>query len=171
MLKKLLLVALLALPIGAIAQNLKFGHLNSGEIIMAMPETTKAQADLKALQEKYVAEINRTNDEFQKKMTEYQQAMQKDSLPQNIAERRQKELEDMAQRAQQFQQEAQQNMQKKEQELMAPIYQKVEGAIKAIGEEQGFTYIFDLSRTSIPFINEKTSVNVTASIKTKLGVK
>ena len=60
------------------------------------------------------------------------------------AERRQKELQDMAERQEQFQQEAQQGMQKAQQEKMAPVYQKLDNAIKAVGEAEGVIYVFDL---------------------------
>ena len=171
MLKKIAIALMLTLPMGVAAQTLKFGHVTSNEIIMAMPEFTKAQTDLQALEKKYTDEIKRTNDEFNKKYQEFQQAMAKDSLPQNIAERRQKELQDMMQRSEQFQQEAAQNMQKAQTELMAPISKKVEDAIKAVGEAENLVYIFDLARTSIPFVNEKLSVNVTPLVKAKLGLK
>ena len=103
MLKKIAIALMLILPMGVAAQTLKFGHVTSNEIIMAMPEFTKAQTDLQALEKKYTDEIKRTNDEFNKKYQEFQQAMAKDSLPQNIAERRQKELQDMMQRQEQLQ--------------------------------------------------------------------
>lgn len=93
MLKKIaLLVVMFALPLGAMAQA-KFAHMNSQEVITVMPEFTKAQADLDAMSKKYQDEMQRTNEEFQKKYQEY--LVQQDSLPKNIAERRQKELNDM----------------------------------------------------------------------------
>ena len=171
MLKKIALVMLLALPMGVFAQNLKFGHINAQEIITVMPEFTKAQNDIQTLEKQLTAELQRTQEEFNKKYQEFQQAIAKDSLPPNIAERRQKELQDMMQRQEQFQQEAAQNMQKAQTELMAPISKKVEDAIKAVGEAENLVYIFDLARTSIPFVNEKLSVNVTPLVKAKLGLK
>ena len=49
MLKKIaLLVVMFALPLGAMAQT-KFAHMNSQEVIITMPEYTKAQADLDAM--------------------------------------------------------------------------------------------------------------------------
>ena len=171
MLKKIALVMLLALPMGVFAQNLKFGHINAQEIITVMPEFTKAQNDIQNLEKQLTAELQRTQEEFNKKYQEFQQAIAKDSLPPNIAERRQKELQDMMQRSEQFQQEAAQNMQKAQTELMAPISKKVEDAIKAVGEAENMVYIFDLARTSIPFVNEKLSVNVTPLVKAKLGLK
>ena len=148
MLKKIaLLVVLFALPLGAMAQ--KFAHMNSQEVIVAMPEYTKAQADLDAMSKQYQEEMQRSQTEFNKKVQEFQQ--QADSLPKNIAERRQKELQDMAQRQEEFQQDAYQNMQKAQQ-------------------AEGVIYIFDLARTPIPYVSSE-SVDVTAKVKTQLGIK
>lgn len=122
MLKKIaLLVVMFALPLGAMAQT-KFAHMNSQEVIITMPEYTKAQADLDAMSKEYQTEMQRTQEEFNKKYQEF--LAQADSLPKNIAERRQKELQDMAQRQEQFQQEAYQSMQKAQQDAMTPIYKK-----------------------------------------------
>ena len=151
MLKKIaLLVVMFALPLGAMAQA-KFAHMNSQDVIAVMQD-----------------EMQRTNEEFQKKYQEF--LAQADSLPKNIAERRQKELQDMAQRQEQFQQEAYQSMQKAQQDAMAPIYQKLDEAIQAVGKAEGVVYIFDLARTPIPFVGAQ-SVDVTAKVKTQLGIK
>lgn len=170
MLKKIALLLLLALPLGASAQTFKFGHMKFADIITIMPEYIKAQADLQALQKQYTTEIKRTSDEFNKKYAEFVAA--KDTLPQNISERRQKELQDMAQRGQEYEQQAQQELQKAQEEKTAPIFKKLEDAIAAVGQAEGYTYIFDVSnKTTIPFVNEKTSIDVTPAIKAKLGIK
>ena len=171
MLKKIALVMLLALPMGVFAQNLKFGHINAQEIITVMPEFTKAQNDIQNLEKQLTAELQRTQEEFNKKYQEFQQAIAKDSLPPNIAERRQKELQDMMQRQEQFQQDAQQQMQKAQTDAMAPIYKKLDDAIKAVGAAEGVIYIFDLARTSIPYVNEAQSINLTNKVKANLGIK
>lgn len=170
MLKKIALLIMLVLPMGVFAQTLKFGHMNSQEVIAVMPEYTKAVADLQALEKKYTEEMTRTQEEFNKKYQEFQQAMAKDSLPQNIAERRQKELMDMQQRQEQFQQEAQQGMQKAQTDMMAPIYKKLDDAIKGVGATEGVIYIFDQARTPIPYIGAQ-STDLTAKVKTQLGIK
>jgi outer membrane protein len=170
MLKKTVLLALLVLPMSLFAQTLKFGHMNSQEVIVVMPEYLKATEELKALEKKYTDELQRGQAEFNKKYQEFQQAIAADSLPQNIAERRQKELQDMAQKQEQFQQEAVQSLEKAQADLMAPISKKLNDAVQAVGEAQGLIYIFDLARTSIPFVNESQSTNVTAAVKTKLGI-
>ena len=91
MLKKIALLMMLVLPMGVFAQNLKFGHINAMEIVSAMPEYTKAQSELQALNKQLGQDLQRTQEEFNKKYQEFMQ--QKDSLPTVIAERRQKELD------------------------------------------------------------------------------
>ena len=171
MLKKIALVLMLALPMGVFAQNLKFGHINAQEIVSAMPEFAKAQSDIEALDKQLTSELQRTQEEFNKKYQEFQQAIAKDSLPANIAERRQKELQDMLQSQEQFQQEAQQQLQQAQADAMAPIYKKLDDAIKAVGAAEGVIYIFDLARTPVAYVNESQSINLTPKVKTQLGIK
>ena len=166
MLKKIALVLLLIAPMSLFAQ--KFAHFRSMDIIPVMPEYAKAQTDIQALQKQYEDEIKRSADEFNKKFAEYQQEQQ--TLPQNIQERRQKELQEMQEKGMQFQQEAQQQLQKAYTDMMDPIYKKLEDAVKAIGAAGGYTYVFDLNRTDIPYIDENVSKDVTNDIKTKLGI-
>lgn len=168
MLKKIALIAaMIVLPLAAMAQA-KFAHMNSQEVISVMPEFTKAQADLDAMAKQYQEEIQRTEEEFNKKYQEF--LAQQDSLPQNIAERRMKELNDMAQRQQQFKLEAQQSIEKAHQDHMTPIMKKLDDAVQAVGQAGGYVYIFDVVRTPVAYISSQ-SEDVTAKVKTQLGIK
>ena len=168
MLKKIAFaVVMFMLPLGVMAQT-KFGHINSRDIIAAMPEYTKAQADLDALGKQYQEELKRGEDELNKK---YQELLQQaDSLPKNIAERRQKEVQDMAQRQQEFQQEAYQKMQKAQEDAFAPIQQKMNEAVQAVGKAEGVIYIFDIVQTPRAYVGTE-SIDLTAKVKTQLGIK
>ncbi len=166
MLKKIALLLLLVLPMSVLAQ--KFGHFKSAEIIPVMPEYTKAQADLQTMQKQYEEEIKRASEEFNKKFAEFQQ--EQDKLPQNIKERRQKELQELSEKGLQFQQDAQQQLQQASAQKMEPIFKKLEEAVQAVGKAGGYTYLFDLNRTDIPYIDTAVSKDVTNDIKTKLGI-
>ena len=167
MLKKIALLLLLIAPMSVFAQ--KFGHVKFAEILTVMPEYTKAQTDIQAQQKQYEDEMKRAPDELTKKFTEYQQ--EQANLPKNIQERRQKELQELNEKGMQFQADAQQQLQKAYAEMMEPIYKKIDDAIKAVGQEGGYVYIFDLNRTDIPFVNESLSTDVTPAVKGKLGLK
>ena len=168
MLKKIaLIVVMFILPLGMMAQS-KFGHMNSQEIITVMPEFTKAQTDIETLTKQYREEMQRSEEEFNRKYQELLQ--QQDSLPKNILERRQKEINEMAQRQQQFQQDAYQAVEKAQQEAMMPIYKKLDEAVQAVGKAEGVVYIFDLARTPIAYIGTE-SIDLTTKVKTQLGIK
>ena len=157
---------LMCAPMAAFAQ--KFGHVNSQEIVQAMPEFTKAQGEIKALQEQYEADLKSMQEELQKKSEAYEK--EQASLPANIKERREKELQDMYQKIQQSYQDNQQALAKEQQEKMQAITSKVLDAIKQVGEAGGYVYIMDLTG-GIPFISTTLSTDITAQVKSKLGLK
>ena len=167
MMKKLLLLLVLVAPLSVSAQ--KFGHIKVADVVPLMPEYAKAQTDIQAMQKQYDEELKRAQDEFNKKYSEYQQEAA--NLPKNIQERRQKELQELSEKGIQFQQDAQQQLQQSYQEMMTPITEKVEKAILAVGQEGGYTYIFDLSSIYIPFVSESQSTDVTGAVKAKLGIQ
>ncbi|MBO5000247.1 MAG: OmpH family outer membrane protein [Bacteroidaceae bacterium] len=167
MLKKIALILLLIAPMSVFAQ--KFGHIKTQEIVTAMPEYTKAQTDISTMQKQFEDEIKRASEEVNKKYAEYQQDQA--NLPKNIQERRQKELQDLTQKGMQLQQDAEQQLQQSWMQMLEPIVKKVEEAIKAVGKEGGYTYIFDLNATNIPYVSETLSTDVTATVKAKLGIK
>ena len=167
MLKKIALILLLIAPMSVFAQ--KFGHFNAQEILAVMPETQKAQTDIETLRKQYEDDIKRTEDEVNKKFAAYQQ--EQANLPKNIKERRQKELQDLAEKGMQYQRDAQQELERSWMEMLEPIYKKLNDAVKAVGDEGGYVYLFDISTTQIPYVNETLSTNVTAAIKAKLGIQ
>ena len=167
MLKKIALLLMLVLPMSVFAQ--KFGHIKTQEILIAMPEYTKAQTDIETMQKQFAEDIKRYEDEFTKKFTEFQQ--EQANQQKNILERRQKDLQDLHERGQQAAQDSQQQLQQSWMQMLEPIAKKIDDAIKAVGQEGGYVYIFDLNSTQIPFVNETLSTDVTSAVKAKLGIK
>ena len=167
MLKKIVLLLMLVLPMSVFAQ--KFGHIKTQEILTIMPEYTKAQTDIQTMQKQYEDEMKRLQDEINKKFAAYQQ--EQANLPKNIQERRQKELQELNERGMQMGQDAQQQLQQSWMEMLEPIAKKIDDAIKAVGQEGGYVYIFDLNATQIPFVNETLSTDVTSAVKGKLGLQ
>lgn len=164
--KKLFIIALMLAPMAAFAQ--KFGHVNSQDIIQAMPEFTKARTELEALGKQYESDLKSMQDEIQKKA----EALEKEqaTLPANIKQRREQELQDMYQKYQQSAADNQQAMAKEQQEKMQAITSKVLEAIKQVGTAGGYVYIMDLT-SGIPYISTTLSTDVTLEVKKKLGLQ
>lgn len=167
MFKKIALILLLIAPMSLFAQ--KFGHIKSQEILTAMPEYTKAQTDIQTMQQQYENEMKIAQEDLQKKFTAFQQ--EQANLPKNILERRQNELQQLNERAMQMAQDAQRELEKSWMEMLQPIAKKIDDAIKAVGQEGGYVYIFDLNSTQIPYVSETLSTDVTSIVKSKLGIK
>ena len=152
----------------ASAQAPKFGHVNSQEIIQAMPEYTKAKTEIEALTTQYEADLKSMQDELQKKAEAFDK--EQATLPDNIKQRRQTELQDMYQKIQQSYQDNQQALAKAQQEKMQAITTNVVDAIKAVGQAGGYVYIMEMG-AGIPYISTTLSTDVTAQVKQKLGLK
>ena len=146
----------------------KFGHVNTQEIIQAMPEFATARADIEKLTQQYEADLKSMQDELQKKAAAFEK--EEATLPENIKTRRNQELQDLYQRIQQTYQDNQQALGKAQQEKMQAITTKVLDAIKAVGQEGGYVYVMDMS-AGIPYISTTLSSDVTVQVKAKLGLK
>jgi len=133
-----------------------------------MPEFAAARTEIEKLTAQYEADLKSMQDELQKKG----QAFEKESatLPDNIKQRREQELNDLYQRIQQTYSDNQQALNKAQQEKMQAITTKVLDAIKAIGQEGGYIYVMETG-AGIPYISTTLSTDLTAQVKTKLGLK
>jgi len=164
--KKFIIAVLMALPMSVFAQ--KFAHVNTATIIQAMPEYTAAQNEMQTLTKTYEDELKRMQDEFKSKLDDYEK--NKATLPDAVKQRRESELQDLNQRMQQYYQTSQEELQKAQQTKMQAITAKVTEAIKEVGTAGGYVYVMDVT-SGIPFINETLSTDVTAQVKSKLGIK
>ena len=166
--KKFIICAICAFCGLTASAQAKFGHVNTQEIMQAMPEFTKAQNEIKALQEQYEADLKSMQDELQKKGEAFDK--EQASLPDNIKQRRQQELQDMYTKIQQSYQDNQQALSKASQEKMQAITTKILDAIKAVGQAGQFVMINEVN-AGIPYISTTLSTDVTAQVKAKLGLK
>ena len=153
----------------AMAQNFKFGHINSEELIQVMPEYDSATVKLEKFRKELVnalelmtVELNTKNDAYQKESK---------NLSDIVKQTKEQELMDMNKRIQDFQTNASSQLQAKQTEVFQPIYAKVDKAIKDVGKESGFLYIFDVAKGSLLYFDEAKSTNILALVKTKLGLK
>ncbi len=149
-------------------QPMKFGHINSAELMSIMPELKVIESQL---EEEFKAKENQLlglQEELQAKQQEYQQTTSALTPAERAA--KEQELGEMGQKIQNFYLLAQQQIQSKQQELRAPVIQKLKTAIVEVGDEEGFLYIFDLA-SRVPVFNSQKSIDVTPLVKAKLGIQ
>ena len=153
----------------AMAQSFKFGHINSDELIQSMPEYDSTTVKLEKFRKELVnalelmsVELNTKNDAYQKESK---------NLSDIVKQTKEQELMDMNKRIQDFQTNAQTQLQNKQTEVFQPIYARVDKAIKDVGKDNGFLYVFDTAKGALLYFDEAKSTNVMSLVKTKLGVK
>ncbi len=162
--KKIIIAMLLVLPMVASAQ--KFGHINTQELFAQMPEVAQVKLKMDTIQNQYETQLASMNEEIQKKLQDYQ--AQEATMADAIKQIRQQELQEMQQRIQLFYQTAEQDIQRKQQELLAPVHEKMAKAIKAVGERENYTYIFD-SQAMVHIGAD--AIDATPAVKKELGIK
>lgn len=164
--KKIIIALLALMPFAAMAQNAKFGHVDSQALMQAMPEFAKARGELEALQKQYENELTAMQQELQTKAEAYEK--NKATMNATTQQQTEQELQEMYQKIQQAFSDNQQQIQKASQEKLQPISLKLQNAIKAVGKNGGYVYIMDTA-AGIPYISETLSKDVTNEVKAELS--
>lgn len=167
--KKIALItfAFLIFSVVGFSQNLKFGHIDSQALLDMMPQQDSARKALEKEYKQMQSILEEMQVELNKKYDYYLNAQ--DTLSDFIKKAKEQEMQELQTRIQSYQQEAQSQLQKKEAKLFQPILDKAEKAIKEVGIENGFIYIFDTSSKVVLFQSDK-SIDIMPLVKKKLGI-
>jgi outer membrane protein len=164
-------IAIMAIFAGQniVAQSFKFAHINSDELIKIMPEYDSATVKLEKQRTELVNQLELMTVELNNKADKYNKESK--TLTEIVRQAKEQELQDMQNRIQTFQTTAQTTLQEQQVALTQPIFNKVDKAIKEVGKEGGFIYVFDVSKGQMLYFDEAKSTNILALVKTKLGLK
>ena len=167
MFKKLILALALALPMSVMAQ--KFGVVDTQAVFAGMPESTEMQKEIQDLSKQYEDELQKLQEQVNKLYNDYQAIQDDPNTAQSIKERRMQEIQEIQQRIQNFREVATGDLEEQQAKLLAPLQEKIANAVKAVGQENGFTFIFDMSIPSVLYAGGQ-AVDATPLVKAKLGL-
>ncbi|MDR2414355.1 MAG: OmpH family outer membrane protein [Odoribacteraceae bacterium] len=171
--KSIQLVMLVAFVFAAVtvsAQSvkpIKLGHIETEKLMEIMPEVKKAEGTARAKGEEYQKTLEEMLTQRITLVKDYQDnektysEVKKKSLEQEIA--------DLERRIQQFRENAEVNLRSTQEELFKPIFEKIQKAIKQVGDENSFTYIFEIGSGAINYVSP-ASEDVLPLVKKKLGL-
>lgn len=157
-----------AMSLSAQQKPVKLGHIESDKLIAAMPEMVEARKKLEVKQTEIQSESQNLRDQYQVKVNDYSKNV--NTYSDVIRTSKEQELQELAQRIQRFEETAMNALNKTRDDLLHPIYEKATNAIKEVGKENGFTYIFDLNSGGVVYVSE-TSEDVLPLVKKKLGLQ
>ena len=143
----------------------KYGHVNSNEILEAMPGIDSLEIKLKAYQEELQTMYESMVTELQQKKDKYDREV--GTMSATVRQIRESELETMANNLQMFQQKAPEDLEDKQYELAKPFQEAIQNAINKVAKDHGYAYIFD---TKI-LLYYGNGDDITPLVKKELGIK
>jgi len=163
----LILMAIMAISAISFGQKgIKVGHINSNDLLTAMPERATIQKDIEDHAAQLTATLDAMRKEYEAKVADFQ--TKQDVMTDIIKNNKVKEITDLEKRITEFQQTAQADLQKKEQDLLQPIIDKAKEAITAVAKENSYTYILDSSVGVVLYSVEGD--DILPLVKKKLGM-
>lgn len=166
MFKKLLLAVLVALPMSAMAQ--KFGVVDIATVFQNMPEATEMQKEIQETSKQFEEEFQKLQEEVNKLYTEYQTIQNDPNVAETIKESRVQTIQEKMQKVDQFRNTASQELNRLSEQKSAPIQAKINDAIKAVGAEGGYTFIFPKEEGLILYSGTDV-VDLTKAVQDKIA--
>jgi len=137
----LLTVTLMVMgSLGLQAQSLKIGYTNTDYILSKLPQAKQIESELKTHRDQLGAQLKSKQQEFERKYQSFidGQATMTDVVKNDV----QSELQSLQESIQKFATEAEKSMQNKQVQLLTPVYEKIDGGIKEVAKEKGFSHVF-----------------------------
>jgi len=171
--KKLIKSGLLLILFAAVtfttANAQKYGHLNSGNLIMSIPEAETAEKELETYRNQLLAGLEKKGEALQNDAMQLQKEYDSGALSQVKAQEKQAALIKRGEDLRQEEVELGNKVAQKREELLKPILDKLDVALKEVGKENGYTMIFDTGIFNALLYVEEAD-DVMPLVKAKLGL-
>jgi outer membrane protein len=164
--KKTIVMMLCALITTAAIAQQKIGHINSSEVLQAMPEFKQMQEALEKKKGEYTKVLETMYKEYELKSKDVQDNGK--NMMEAILEAKIQEIQDLQRRIQAFEEKVQGELEKYQGDLMRPINDKYIKLLEEAAKEGGYTYILDIASGSVPYF-PKDEFSVTESVKKKVA--
>ena len=145
------------LPISA--QQLKIGYFSYDAVLKATHDYVSAKARIENLRNQYDAEIQLAQKDFNEKYENFIENL--NGMASAIREKRQSELQSILERNIAFKQESERLLAKAEEEALTPLRNKLDNAIKSLGNDNNFVVILNTDNNAVPYINPMIGEDVT----------
>lgn len=155
---------------GTASAQQKIGHINSLEILQAMPEFKQMNSDVEKQKGAYQKALETMYGDYEKKQKEVQDlSKQGGNTPDAILESKIQELQDLQKRIQDFESKVNDELQKLQQEKLKPINDKYLKAVKEVAVASGYSYVLDVVSGAVAYFPEGSD-DVTPLVMKKLGI-
>lgn len=163
--KIIAILAVATLGFTGAANAQKYGHINAQEILVAVPGYQESSDEM----DRYSAEKGKQYNDLQTTIqSDFQKYMAiRETLPAAVQKSRDNDFREQEAKLQEFGTESQRRIEAKQNELMEPLLKQIQDAIKVVGKEQGYAYIFDITQGGVVYFEGGNDVTqlIIAQIK------
>lgn len=145
-----------------ISATVKFGFLSYEQALKSMPDYAMTLSQIAKLKDKYDEEAKRVETDFNMKYEDFLDTQA--DMPKSILEKRQSELQELLNKNIEFKAESRRLLAEAEKNAFAPLHEKLQRALKAIGEQDGYAFIINIDNNACPFINPAQGTDVTQTV-------
>lgn len=165
----LVIIAAVFMLFGTAQAQQKIGHINSIEVLQAMPEFKTMQDDLQKQKDAYTKALESMYGDYEKKQKSLQQLSNDKTTPDAIIESQIQELQDLQKRITDFEAKVNEELQKMQQDKLKPINDKYLKAVKDVAQAGEYAYIIDVVSGAVAYYPEGGN-DVTSVVMKKLGI-
>lgn len=150
----------------AMAQS-KIGTIDAEYILNQLPEIQEVNQELEGYGQELQGDLQQTIQQYEQQVQVYQE--QNQTYTEAQREEEEQKIMALENEIQGFRQKAQVMMQMKRNELTNPLYEKINEAMQAVIQEEGFTQIFHAGSNALAFSAEGS--DITQKVMNRLGLE
>jgi len=145
----------------------KYGHIDSGEILEAMPEYKQMSATLEKKEKDAQLQMQKMYQDYQARQKELTELGM--SMMMAVREEKMMELDSLQQALTGFEEKTVADMQRLQEKLMKPLNDKYLKIVNQVAKENGYNYIFDIASGGVVYYPENTG-DITELVKKKMNI-
>ncbi len=160
------MLAAVLIGTGAMAQS-KIGTIDAEYILNQLPEIQEVNKELEGYGQELQSDLQETIQQYEQQVQSYQE--HHETYTETQRQEKEQEIMALENEIQGFRQKAQVMMQMKRNELTNPLYQKINEAMQAVIQEEGYTQIFHAGSNALAFSSEGS--DITLKVMSRLGLE
>jgi outer membrane protein len=148
---------------------LKIGYVKTEYIFGLLPDHKRLESDYKAFEQQLKNNLEKKFVELQEKAQAFQKGYE--TMSEAVRKQKENELKQLQAIFEDSQMEAQESLSNKHVALLKPVYEKIQKAVAAVAQENGYTHIFnsDIGGLSI-LVYAEESYDISDLVVKKLGI-
>jgi outer membrane protein len=160
-----LTAALLLTPLCAAHAEFKVGVVDGMDVVSKSAEGKRVQDSIKSKTEALGKPLTQKRQELQKQVEDFQK--QQGVMAEDARKRKAEELDKKVQDLQKQGGDAEKQLQQFQEQQLAPLFQKLEGAVKAVAQENKLDMVLDKRNAGLLYMDPK--MDITDKVRSRFG--